>query len=175
MGFRPAGGGGATTFTSLTDTPGSYAGEATKIVRVNAAATGLEFVTASGAAPTWQDVTDNGNTTTNALIYTPSALQSLTAGTAILANASTARIEGSGGAVTITATPTIANGTDGQILMIRGTSDTNLVTIQDEGALAGSNLQLSTGVNFTFGIGDTLVLMFDADAGDWIEISRSGN
>ncbi len=37
------GGGGATTFLGLTDTPSSYAGSALRGVRVNAGATGLEF------------------------------------------------------------------------------------------------------------------------------------
>lgn len=37
-------GGGAESFVSLTDTPGSYSGEALRAVRVNADANGLEFV-----------------------------------------------------------------------------------------------------------------------------------
>lgn len=44
------GGGGSTTFTGLTDTPSSYAGEANKIVSVNAGETALEF-TAAPAVP----------------------------------------------------------------------------------------------------------------------------
>jgi hypothetical protein len=39
-----ASGGGASTFLDLTDTPGDYAGDATRFVRVNAAETALEFV-----------------------------------------------------------------------------------------------------------------------------------
>ena len=38
------GGGGATTFTALTDTPSAYTGEAGQIPRVNAGETALEFV-----------------------------------------------------------------------------------------------------------------------------------
>lgn len=37
------GGGGSTTFTGLTDTPSSYTGTQGYLVRVNSAATGLEF------------------------------------------------------------------------------------------------------------------------------------
>ena len=37
------GGGGATTFTGLTDTPGAYGGASLQAVRVNAGETGLEF------------------------------------------------------------------------------------------------------------------------------------
>ncbi len=39
------GGGGATAFTDLTDVPSSYSGASLKLVRVNTAATGLEFFT----------------------------------------------------------------------------------------------------------------------------------
>lgn len=39
---------GATAFTSLTDVPSSYTGQAGKAVRVNVGETGLEFFTASG-------------------------------------------------------------------------------------------------------------------------------
>lgn len=41
------GGGGAESFLELSDTPASYAGQATKLVRVNAGANALEFVTPS--------------------------------------------------------------------------------------------------------------------------------
>lgn len=41
-------GGGATNFVNLLDVPASYAGEALKAVRVNAAETGLEFAVLSG-------------------------------------------------------------------------------------------------------------------------------
>lgn len=38
-----AGGGGSSSFLGLSDTPSSYAGQTTKLIRVNASATGLEF------------------------------------------------------------------------------------------------------------------------------------
>ncbi|NIT36975.1 MAG: hypothetical protein GTN49_10840 [candidate division Zixibacteria bacterium] len=41
-----AGGGGASTFLALTDTPASYAGQAGRIVKVNNAASALEYLTA---------------------------------------------------------------------------------------------------------------------------------
>lgn len=46
-----ANGPGATTFLELTDTPASYAGQANKVVAVNAGETGLEFVAAPGGTP----------------------------------------------------------------------------------------------------------------------------
>ena len=47
-------GGGATNFLALTDTPGSYAGQAGLVARVNVGETGLEFAAVSGG------VTDHG-------------------------------------------------------------------------------------------------------------------
>ena len=45
-GDPPAGGGGSATFTGLLDTPADYTGAALQLVRVNAAATALEFSSA---------------------------------------------------------------------------------------------------------------------------------
>lgn len=44
------GGGGASAFTDLTDTPSSYSGQAGKVVTVKGDATGLEFVTPSAGS-----------------------------------------------------------------------------------------------------------------------------
>jgi hypothetical protein len=46
-----SGGGGATAFTGLTDTPSSYTGEGGKIVAVNVGETALEFISSSGSSP----------------------------------------------------------------------------------------------------------------------------
>jgi len=63
------GGGGVTEFTELTDVPASYTGQASKVVAVKVDETGLEFVAGGGGTtPTLQEVTDEGNTTTNPII-----------------------------------------------------------------------------------------------------------
>jgi hypothetical protein len=46
-------GGGASTFTDLTDTPASYSGQSLRSVRVNAAETGLEFFAPTVFASNW--------------------------------------------------------------------------------------------------------------------------
>lgn len=52
--------GGATTFISLTDTPGSYDGQAGQLVAVNGTATGLVFTDPpSGGAASWGNITGN--------------------------------------------------------------------------------------------------------------------
>jgi len=60
--------GGASAFTSLTDVPASYAGQALKVVRVNAGETGLEFTTAgtgtvTSVSGTANRITSTGGTT----------------------------------------------------------------------------------------------------------------
>lgn len=47
----PLGGGGATTFLGLTDTPAAYTGQAGKYTKVNAGETALEFGTPGGSSP----------------------------------------------------------------------------------------------------------------------------
>jgi hypothetical protein len=50
QGAAPSGGGGSSTFVGLTDTPGSYSGQAAKHVRVASAENALEFFDHDGAA-----------------------------------------------------------------------------------------------------------------------------
>lgn len=52
-------------FIQLWDTPWTYVGGAGKVVKVNATETGLEYWVVDTATPTLQEVTDEGNTTTN--------------------------------------------------------------------------------------------------------------
>ena len=48
--MAPSGGGGASAFTALSDTPNNYTGHGGEAVRVNAGETDLEFYTASGGS-----------------------------------------------------------------------------------------------------------------------------
>lgn len=63
------GGGGATAFTGLTDTPANYTGQAGKVVKVNAGATGLEFADAPAGGDIivpyydFQNLTSTANST----------------------------------------------------------------------------------------------------------------
>lgn len=110
------------------------------------------------------------------LIFVVNANQALVAANDIdITDNTVIQVSGSGGAVTLTSIPTIVDGVDGQILILVGTDDTNTLKVQDDGNLAGSNLKLSGGVDFTLGQGDTLNLMFHSDTADWVELSRSDN
>jgi hypothetical protein len=119
-------------------------------------------------------LTTNGVNVKITASATASAVQSLTAATAILANAPIVRVVGSGGAVTLTATPTLADGVDAQEIEIWGTNDSNTVAIQDEGTLTGSNIQLPGTVR-TVGLGDVIILRFNSTTGYWYESGFSNN
>lgn len=102
------------------------------------------------------------------LALMPGAVQSLSVGTTIAVANSIVKVVGNGGAVNLTSTPQIAVGTDGQIIIIKGTDDTNTVRLDE-----GTGLALTDGASVTLGDKDTLVLMYDAGDTEWIEISRS--
>lgn len=113
-----------------------------------------------------------------ALVFTPSSTQSIVAANGITAAMivyGIVRIQGSGGAVTVSATPSVAAGSDGQIIILQGDSDANTVTLNDEATTAGSKLQLNAGANCTLGKGDILMLTYDSGDGYWYEICRSNN
>lgn len=135
------------------------------------ASAAVTTLAASGAA------TLAGNLTAAAKLFTPSsAIQSLLAATAINPDAAKVRVAGNGGAVVLTATPTITTpAADGQRLVIMGTDGANTVQLQDESGLAGTKLRLAGAAAFTLGLYDTIELIWDAVTGFWVEISRSNN
>jgi hypothetical protein len=99
------------------------------------------------------------------------SIQSITAGSGIIANRSNVKIVGDSGAITITANPQInftGDKQDGQLLILRGTDDTNTVTIVE-----GNGVILDSGLDFTLGQNDILELIFDTGEDAWIEITRS--
>lgn len=102
------------------------------------------------------------------MIHEPSAVQVIdAAGDAILANA-TLVILNPDADHTLTSTPTIADGTIGQILYITcGNAEAHTVTVQDQDTLAGSNLQLGT---TSRGVTGKKVLKLLFDGTDWIEV-----
>jgi hypothetical protein len=100
----------------------------------------------------------------------PSGIQTLAAATAILADAGVVQID-CVGAVTSTAAPTIADGSDGQMLMILNVDTADTYTLSDQGTLASSNLRLTAN---TVGLGPrrSIQLMFSATIGDWVQVGN---
>lgn len=106
-------------------------------------------------------------------IYKPSTTQAVTGvGTTILANATMIMLNPDAD-YTLTSAPTIADGTTGQILYIScPAAEGNTVTFQDQGTLAGSNLQLGATTRSIKGE-DVLCLIFGDSC--WTEVSYANN
>lgn len=113
----------------------------------------------------------NGPIDTYQSIYTVAPLVILAAGGIIRPEASVMNITATvgGGAVTLTSNPSIADGINGQQLILRGSSATDTITITD-----GNGVQLNG--NVTLGLNDTITLYYDGlITNDWIELTRSLN
>lgn len=97
----------------------------------------------------------------------PSSLTAITAAGGITPTSPHMRVQGSGGAITITANPQIVAGIDGQLLLLEGGSDTNTVTIND-----GTGLHLHGGP-YTFGNHDYIMFSYEGGPSEWQEIFRN--
>jgi hypothetical protein len=105
-------------------------------------------------------------------VAVPSVATLPDAGTAVTPNAKLKRLHNtSGGALILTSTPTIANGQNGQLLVLFNSSALP-ITLQDHRNLTGSNLRLEAGNNVTLAQGDSLLLLFSSDIGDWIQMGH---
>jgi hypothetical protein len=102
------------------------------------------------------------------LALRPSAVQNITAATqAIIANA-TNKLISSDANYTMTAAPTIPDGTvDGQKIELFNTGAFT-ITIQDQGTLAGSNLRL-TATGLAIGPRQSVKLAWRTGIGDWVQ------
>lgn len=100
-------------------------------------------------------------------VATPSLATISSASSTITPNAKVKRLNNtSGGAVTLTATPIIADGQNGQILILFNSS-ANSITLTHG---TSNNLRLDGGTNKTLAQRASIVLMFSTDVGDWIQI-----
>ena len=100
------------------------------------------------------------------LVYTPSSDTAITAAGGITVTKAIMRVAGDGGAIDITANPQIAAGTNGQVVIIQGTSDANTVKLDD-----GNGLALSASI--TLAAQDNITLIYDSGDSEWIETSRT--
>lgn len=133
-------------------------------------AVGIDVAAQSGAA------TNIGLRNAGTTVWTPASQTLAAAGNAITADATYKEIDNSTGAsLTLTSTPTIANGQAGQVLILVNKDGADDVVLQDESVLGGSNLRLAGAANLTLGPRDSVTLIFSSALGDWIEIARSNN
>jgi hypothetical protein len=71
----------------------------------------------------------------------------------------------------LTSTPTLSPGTDGQFLVLANLSSTHSLTLQDHSSLTGSNLKLG-GTNATLGPLQSIHLVYSALADAWIRAGQ---
>ncbi|MFZ5365432.1 MAG: hypothetical protein ACOZBH_04535 [Patescibacteria group bacterium] len=108
--------------------------------------------------------------------YPTTGINSYATADTITATATRMRITSSVGNVSMTATPTIADGSvDGQMLILQGTDDGNVLTLQDESSLANSGLQLTGGSDCALASGDILMVMYNYATDKWLGMVCSNN
>lgn len=102
--------------------------------------------------------------------HTPSAAQTIDdAADTIAANATQVQVSCSS-AITLTSAPTIADGSNGQVVTIINTGSNNCI-VQDQDTLASSNLQLSA-ASVTIAPKQSLTLRFNSAIGDWVQATQ---
>ena len=97
--------------------------------------------------------------------------QAITAATNTIASNGYMRLTANA-SYTMTSTPTIANGLDGEIVILVNADTVDTITLQDQGTLAGSNLRLGAATR-ALGPRDSIILIYDAVVGDWVELAYS--
>lgn len=119
---------------------------------------------------------ENGDVNLNDLtarkvIYAPDVDQAITAASDTISSTSS-HVEVTPDAdYVMTATPSIAPGSDGQNLLLHNLHATNTVTLQDDGVLAGSDVFLG-GAEGTVKPGSTMTLHYSADMSGWAVTSN---
>jgi hypothetical protein len=92
-------------------------------------------------------------------------------GTAILVKSAPVVTISADASYTLTSTPTIADGYEGQVITIVNEDGVDTIFLQDQGSLANSNLRL-TGTSITLGPRDSVTLRFSDTIGDWVQIGN---
>jgi hypothetical protein len=114
--------------------------------------------------------------TTGQVIRTPRTVDIDAVGDTVATSGSSAVIVTlSAGNITPTSTPFIADGTSGQEIAIINGDAADILTLTDEGGMAGSNLQLGAATR-ALGPGDVLVLRYTSvPTTDWYEVAFTNN
>lgn len=142
--------------------------------------------TVNGAVVTWSaDSTvlpflalDNAFLGNNAfagkVTTTRGSVQTLTPVSAIDVSTVAVRPLSAASATTLTSTPTIAVGDDGQQVFLEN-AGSSAITLQDRTRLAGSNLCLTGGANLTLAAAAMAHLVYSSAAACWIQVGGSGS
>jgi hypothetical protein len=109
-------------------------------------------------------------------VITPTSMTGVTVSSSVPAAASYYILTSTSGALVMTATPAVSTttATNGQTMILRGVSASNTFTLQDQGTLSGSLLELGASTRV---ISDkkVLSLIYDSTLGEWLEQSYGNN
>jgi hypothetical protein len=111
-------------------------------------------------------------TNTGINVYTPPATLSFTGVSGTFTVAATYLKFESDGDYALTSTPNVANGTSGQILILHNADAAQTITVQDQGTLPDSGLELNAGT-VALGPGDILQLIYNGT--DWYQLTPVSN
>lgn len=101
--------------------------------------------------------------------WTGSAAQDLVAGTTIAPTSLFKKITATGGAITLTSTPTISAGVDGQLLVLLHDGSANNIILQDKTAIASAcNMISSTSKTLT--PHDYIMMMYNGTTSQWDQL-----
>lgn len=133
-----------------------------------------------GIVPTWTGAhiwsangTFNAELIANGQLVTPSNPQTISAATDTIDPTVSpyTYLTNTTGNITLTSTPTIADGVDGQILVVmNSTGSTGRVILQRKATLPGSNLSLGAATRVLFP-GGSITLIFSSTSGLWMELA----
>lgn len=105
-------------------------------------------------------------------VFTPGTEQTLTTVDAVTTGGTHVRVN-STSPVTLTSTPTVADGTDGQTVVIVNTG-AHPITFQDEANLAGTNMCLAGDADVALAPQASLTMLFSSTSGCWVQMGGSG-
>jgi len=126
----------------------------------------MEQIRSGTGAPT-EPVTDYGR-----IIFSPATTQSITAVGDTVLHGCRVQPFTADGAYTMTSTPTIATGTDGEIITLVNVG-ANTVTFQDEASLGNTDLELGAATRAVAQFG-TLTLLYNSTLDKWVEVGYFG-
>jgi len=107
-------------------------------------------------------------------VFKPSTVQTLTASSTILCNATAVQIQSTGNVGPLTSAPQIADGQDGQVCVITNVDTADTITLEGSFSTGGIRLNPSGATtDLALAPGDSITLQYSTTIGDWILISKS--
>jgi hypothetical protein len=158
---------GGTAQTSYTTGDILYSSATDTLSKLAIGTTGQVLTVSSGGIPSWQNATPTvfGSRTSPRQIVASAGITSGAGHMSTTAASQKIYVEGSGGAVNVTANPQIEAGTiDGQLMVICGRSQDNTVQLNH-----GNGLYLNG--NIVLGENECITLSWDTS--EWVELSRN--